>query len=117
MGIRGDMNLIIAMLEFFGGGFFFGWLRRRQYLKVEQELGRRKIWLDQRESHLTWKENALKNVPKPDPLIRITVEDAIHREQRAKAALTALLRSNGCTEDQICEVINSVDGSEEGDLT
>jgi len=51
-----------------------------------------------------------------DNLEKLTAEDAIKREQRAKAALKAVLVKNGCSEADIENVMASVDGTEDGDL-
>jgi hypothetical protein len=43
-------------------------------------------------------------------------QDAMQREKRAKAALRAILKNNGCSEAQIDDVLSSVDNREDGDL-
>jgi hypothetical protein len=42
-------------------------------------------------------------------LDRLVATDALHREERAKAALIAVLRSQGCNEDQIESLLKIVD--------
>ena len=42
-------------------------------------------------------------------LDRFVATDALHREERAKAALIALLRSQGCDEEQIESLLKIVD--------
>ena len=45
-------------------------------------------------------------------LDRMVAEDAIRREARAKAALQAVLKQVGCTEQQIHDVLNTIDEPE-----
>src|SRR5689334_6149722 len=42
-------------------------------------------------------------------LDRLVATDALHREERAKAALIAVLRSQGCNEDQMESMLRIVD--------
>ncbi len=42
------------------------------------------------------------------------VNDAIAREARAKAAVAAVLRAQGCTDEEIQAVIENVEGEEDG---
>jgi hypothetical protein len=42
-------------------------------------------------------------------LDRLVATDALHREERAKAALIAVLRSQGCNEDQIESLLEIID--------
>jgi len=46
-------------------------------------------------------------------LDRLVATDSLHREQRAKAALIALLRSQGCNENQIESLLKIVDNEPE----
>jgi len=46
-------------------------------------------------------------------LDRLVASDSLHREQRAKAALIALLRSQGCNENQIESLLKIVDNEPE----
>jgi len=45
-------------------------------------------------------------------LDRLVAEDAVKREGRAKAALTAVLKQAGCSEKQILEVLKTIDEPE-----
>jgi hypothetical protein len=49
-------------------------------------------------------------------LDQAVAEDAIKREQRAKVALTAVLKHNGCNEAEITRVIDSVEDKSVEDL-
>ena len=51
-----------------------------------------------------------------DVLDKMTAEDAIKRETRAKAALRAVLLKDGCSQHDIEMVMAEVDGTEDGDL-
>ena len=51
-----------------------------------------------------------------DMLDKMTAEDAIKRETRAKAALRAVLLKDGCSQHDIELVMAEVDGTEDGDL-
>jgi hypothetical protein len=55
--------------------------------------------------------------PKPAPaeLEGLVLQDAMNREQRAKAALRAVLQKDGCSEEQVEEVMRSVDNAGDGD--
>src|SRR5579863_9190908 len=46
-------------------------------------------------------------------LDQLVTADAIHREERAKAALVAVLRRQGCNQEQIDSVLNMVDNEPE----
>ena len=49
-------------------------------------------------------------------LDRAIANDAVNRETRAKAALVAILKQDGCSQDQIDDVLQSVDDQKPGDL-
>ena len=116
MLLLGDTSLlIVSLLEFFGGWWLRGILRSRSLRHREQ-------YLLQREADLTRLQARIFK-PLPPPIVnpeaveldRMLLEDALAREQRAKAALVAVLRTDGCTEDQIEDVMNAVDCTQDGD--
>jgi len=53
-----------------------------------------------------------KNLKEEIALNRQVTEDAINQSDRAKAALIAVLRTQGCTESQIDEVLQKVEEPE-----
>lgn len=61
-------------------------------------------------------EYALKNARDANELDKKIAEDALAREMRSKAALSALMRLNGCTDEQIEEVFQTLDNRSKGDL-
>jgi len=61
-------------------------------------------------------ENALKTMRDSNELDKRVAEDAIAREARAKAALIAVLRGDGCTDEQIAVVLRQVENRKDGDL-
>lgn len=62
-------------------------------------------------------KHALETSQSDARLNRQVALDAMAREARSVAALTAVLRTQGCNEKQIEEVLKSVEHREEGDLT
>jgi hypothetical protein len=134
------MQLITGLFEFLAGGWFFGLWRKRHYRKLEQLLLEKEQQLQIQAYELALKKDALdrnhtamvtldklktvqdglkllqNKLNGNDPLERWTVQDALNRENRAKAALRAIMEQDGCSEESIDSVINSVDGGEDGDL-
>lgn len=55
------------------------------------------------------KEDKLKDLILQLQLERLVAQDALKREDRAKAALRAVLLKNGCNEDQIDTVMRTVE--------
>jgi len=130
--------LIMDICEFIAGGWFFGLLQRHRLNKLlkdqQTQLQLKETDLSRREAVLTHKqatldlldrlketENRLRSLQgrlngEHDDLNRLTVEDAIRRENRAKAALKAVMEKDGCSQESIEQVLNSVDGGEDGDF-
>ena len=79
---------------------------------------KRKELLDQLETLLNTKREQLENSAKREltgSLDEMVVTDALNREKRAKSALAALVRAHGCSEQQVQEVLNSIDNLQPGD--
>jgi len=130
--------LIVDIIEFLAGGWIFSALQRRRLTKVLQmriaQLTAQEDALKRREfdlAHHQASQDALDKLKiveahlkklqsrvngDSDDLDKLTVMDAIRRETRAKAALKAIMKETGCSQVSIDEVLNSVDGSEDGDL-
>lgn len=111
------MHLILGFVEFLAGGWFFGWLRQKQYIQQVKKLE------DERLRLTTWKQGLdlcraamLKQPAVEDVLSHLTAMDAIRRENRAKAALEAVLKADGCSQEMIERVLGSVDNVEDGDV-
>jgi hypothetical protein len=135
----GGAMLIGDIGGFILGGWLFSWLtgyRERRLatelkdkiynLKCkEDELARREAelsllrdtaqaMLDKMKSATVKLKQSSENMG--DDLDRLTAQDAIRRENRAKAALKAIMEQDGCTREAIEKVMSSVDGDEDGDL-
>jgi hypothetical protein len=102
--------------------WFLSRIFRRRNRQIDQEQLNRHALLLMKENDLRkqeWElEKKTKTIPASgmDVLSSMTVRDAMVREARAKAALRAVLARQGCDEDQISTVMDSVDGAEDGDL-
>lgn len=113
---------LTGILEFLSGMAIIGWARRRnwrerdaKHAEEQRQLICMDIKLKEREKQIQLRERAIVMQVR-DPLEKITVEDALAREARAKAALRAVLARYGVDEASIQDVLDAVDGSDEGDL-
>lgn len=115
---------IADVVEFLAGIAVLRWLCRRGRQRSDQALLLKQSRLKMmetdlllRQSSLNLKEKALslKSSKPRDPLEAVVVADALNREKRAKAALKAVLEHDGCPPEAIDQVLNQVDGAEDGD--
>jgi len=107
-------GFLMCLVEFLGGWAWGSFLGRRKYIRWEAELKTRtRALLEDRgklEERLEAEKQSTRSV---DALV---VEDAIRREARAKAALRAVLKQDGCSEAEIAMVMSNVDNVKDGDL-
>lgn len=61
-------------------------------------------------------ERALKTMQYSNELDKRVAEDAMAREARATSALVAVMRNDGCTDEQIESVLREVENRKDGDL-
>ena len=107
-------NHLIGIIEFVLGGLFHAWWTNRHPSLKQASVFRAEV--DRLELLLKkYRSRYNKEATGDDKLCMLTAMDAIKREQRAKAALVGVLKESGCNEEQIDQVLLSVDNEEEGD--
>jgi hypothetical protein len=125
-------GFLIGCAEFFAGWWIRGLSSARNLKQINNALVMKNLELTRTQVEvqtqrlqiaiLKKEKDLAANSPKPrgrtmtEQIDFQTIEDALHREQRAKAALRAVLKRNNCTEAQIEDVLNSVDNREDGDF-
>lgn len=84
--------------------------QRRKAVKEEQKYLESRVKEARKLSQDVQKALAKKTKTPLPKLDQLVLQDAINREARATAALIAVMQEAGCTEEQIEDVVNKVQG-------
>jgi hypothetical protein len=99
-------GLIIGILQVWAAIWIFRHiLRAIENHDINQQKNR---WMEEARLEAE-KVKAIASKPELGELDQLLLQDAMNRETRAKAALIAVLQSQGCSERQIEDVLKTVD--------